>query len=218
MTSVRVDWRAFICKKRKALNWKMKGQDGPSFCWKVNINSEAGWGDEPRKRGKGRPAQIFLNATSHIHFCRATQHTGPPRQPQPFTAVFGSNSLHHVDDGDLTSSELMYDLYQSSYELQSDGHTLKSRRVACLKIQLCIHPQATSQLATMSPLARRIIHKIHQVYVSYWPAQSCWLWLLQPSGLYGGVCTSDLGGIPHLCPKERAGKTATEREADIERM
>lgn len=160
-------------------------------------------------RGRGGRAQIFLNATSHIHFCRATRHTGPPRQPQPFTAVFGSDSLHHVDDGDLTSSELMYDLYQSSYELQSDGHTLKSRRVACLKIQLCIHPQARSQLASMSPLARQIIHKIYQIYESYWPAQSCWLCLLQPSGLYGGVCTWDLGRIPHLCPKERVEKTAT---------
>lgn len=74
-------------------------------------------------------------------------------QPQPYSAVFGSNSLHHVDDGDLTSSELMYDLYQSSYELHSDGHTLKSLRVACLKIHRCIHPQAESQLASMSPLA-----------------------------------------------------------------
>lgn len=29
-------------QKRKALNWKMKGQDGPSFCWRENINSEVG--------------------------------------------------------------------------------------------------------------------------------------------------------------------------------
>lgn len=161
--------------------------------------------------GKGRPAQTLLNATSHIHFCRATRHTGPPRQPQPLTALFGSNSLHHVDDGDLTSSELMYDLYQSSYELQPDGHALKSRLAACLKIQLCIHPQARSQLASTSPLARRIIHKTHQVYVSYWPARSCWLCPLQPSGLHGGVCTSDLGGTPHLCPKDSDGETGGYR-------
>lgn len=88
--------------------------------------------------GKGQTAQIFLNATSHIHFCVATLRTGPPMQPQPRTAVFGSNSLYQVDVGDLTSSELMYDLYQSSYELRSDGHTIKSLCVACLKIQLCI--------------------------------------------------------------------------------
>lgn len=93
----------------------------------------------------------------HLIYTSVEPSVGPPRQPQPFTAVFGSNSLHHVDDGDLTSSELMYDLYQSSYELQSDGHTLKSRRVACLKIQLCIHPQARSRLASMSPLARQNI-------------------------------------------------------------
>lgn len=88
------------------------------------------------RRGKGQTAQIFLNATSHIYCCVATLHIGPPMQPQPRTAVLGS--LHHIDDGDLTSFELMYDLYQSSYELHSDSHTLKSLDVACLKIQLCI--------------------------------------------------------------------------------
>lgn len=171
----------------------MKGQDGPSFCWKVNINSEACWGDEPRKRGKGRTAQIFLNATSHTHSCRASRHTGPPMQPQPSTAVFGFDSLHHVDDGDLTSSELMYDLYQSSYELQSDGHTLKSLPVACLKIQLCIRPQVKSQLASMSPLAEwNNIYKTawHKIYVSDWSTLSRRLSVLHLSGLYEGTCTT----------------------------
>lgn len=128
MTSVRVDWRAFICKNRKALNWKMKGQDGPSFSWKVNINSEAGWGDEPRKRGEGPDRTNFLEC--HISDTLLRSHTAHR------TTVFLVNSLHHIDDGDLTSSGLMYDLYQSSHELHSDGHWLKSLRVACLKIQL----------------------------------------------------------------------------------
>lgn len=62
VTSVRVDWRAFICKKRKALNWKMKGQDGPSFCWRENINSEVGSARWVKSGGWGWTAHISLNA------------------------------------------------------------------------------------------------------------------------------------------------------------
>lgn len=96
----------------------MKGQDGPSFCWKVNINSEVGCGRWAKEGGgKGWTTQSFLNASGpfHIHFCRATQHTQSPIRPQLSFALcldLGCNSLHQTDDGDLTSSELMHDLYQ----------------------------------------------------------------------------------------------------------
>lgn len=56
--------------------------------------------------------------TSHIHSCIQpechTQHTEPPMQPQSSLDIryFGCNSSLQVDDVDVTSSELMHDLYQ----------------------------------------------------------------------------------------------------------